>query len=175
MAYSGKGGAGTHVAYNMQRSGGGFRSGNINEQHFQLILARRGTTMDLTKYPIPLGSKMIFDLNRIQNSSGEILDGDMLEDEAKSMAQNTAIDKSRTELSHQVDNIENFNVQTAIGEPELIHVPIWFVHYVHKNVERVCGVEGVSCIVVNGDRPTVSLGLLGGKKNETAEQAAPPE
>jgi hypothetical protein len=175
MAMTSDNRADDRVARNVNRSNSGFRSGTINEQHHQLILARRGTTMDLTKYPIPLGGKMIFDLNQITNSGGEILDGDMLEPEAMSMAESTAIEGCRTNLLHQVDNLQNFNVQAQLGEPELVHVPIWMVHYIHKGVERVAAVDGITSTVVNGDRPTVSLGLLGGKSNETPEQAAPPE
>lgn len=164
--------AGMGVAYGGNT---GYSSGDINEQCFELILARRGTTLDLTKYPIPLDGKMIFDLNKIKTSGGEIHDGDMLEDEAKNKAKHIAVDNIRTDLSHRIDQISRFDVDTEVGEGELIHVPIWFVHYTHKGVERVCGVEGVACTVVNGDRPTVSLGLLGGKSEETAEQTKPPE
>jgi len=152
-----------------------YQSGHINEVCFELILARRGTTMDLTKYPIPLDGKMIFDLNKVKSQNAEILDGDMLEDEAKSKAEQTAIENIRMKISHDVDNITRFDVNPEIGEGELIHVPIWFVQYAHKGVERLCGVEGVSCSVVNGDRPTVSLGILGKGAEETPEQAKQPE
>ena len=155
--------------------GSQYQSGHINEQRFELILARRGTTMDLTKYPIPLDGKMIFDLNKIKSSNAEILDGDMLEDEAKHKAEHTAVDNIRTNLSHTVDNISRFDVNTQLGEGELIHVPVWFVHYNHNGVDRLCGVEGVSCSVVNGDRPTVSLGILGKGAEETPEQTRMPE
>ena len=150
-------------------------SGDINEQCFELILARRGTTMDLTKYPIPLDGKMIFDLNKLKSDNAEIMDGDMLEDEAKNKAEQTAVTNVRTDLSHKIDQISRFDVNTEVSEGELIHVPIWFVHYKHNGVDRVCGVEGVSCSVVNGDRPTVSLGILGKGAEETAEQSRPPE
>jgi hypothetical protein len=167
-------GAGSRVARDVSRGDRGYRSGPINEQFYQLILARRSTTMDLTKYKIPIEGKMIFDLNQIKTSGGEILDGDMQEQDAKSKAHATAIENCRMDLSHKIDDIQQFNVQASIGEGELIHLPIWFVHYVHKGVERVCGVEGVTGSVVNGNRPTVSMGILGGKSEETPEQAAPP-
>jgi len=160
--------------YNQSR-GPEYQSGTINEQRFELILARRGTTMDLTKYPIPLGGKMIFDLNKVKTQNAEILDGDMLEEEAKNKAQHTAVENIRMKISHDVDNITRFDANPHVGEGELIHVPIWFVNYSHKGVERVCGIEGVSCSVVNGDRPTVSLGILGKGAEETPEQARPPE
>jgi len=165
---------------NAGKRGGGratdeYHTGVINDQYHELILARRSTTMDLTKYPIPLASKAIFDLNKIKSTGGEILDGDMLEDEAKAKAEAVAIEKSRKDLSHKIDSIQRFDVRTNIGEGELIHVPVWLVHYIHKGVERVCGIEGVTCIAVNGERPTVSLGLLGKGSGETQEQIRPPE
>jgi hypothetical protein len=135
-------------------------SGVINDQYHQLILARRTTTMDLTKYPIPLSGKEIFHLSTIKSSGGELLDGDMLEDEAKTKAESDALEKSRKALSHRLDSISRLDIKAIIGEAELIHVPIWLVHYTHKGAERVCGVEGVTGLPVNGDRPTVSLGLL---------------
>ncbi|MEM0492454.1 MAG: hypothetical protein QXS02_00630 [Candidatus Thermoplasmatota archaeon] len=152
-----------------------YRSGVINDQYYELILARRSTTMDLTKYPIPLGGKAIFDLNKVKSTGGEILDGDMLEDEAKAKAEVSCVEKTRRKLSHQIDRIQRFDIKTEIGEGELIHVPIWLVHYIHKGIERVCGVDGVSCTPVNGDRPTVSLGILGKGKEATPEQEAAPQ
>jgi hypothetical protein len=135
-------------------------SGVIKDLYHELILARRSTTMDLTKYPIPLTGKEIFNLSSIKSTGGELLDGDMLEDEAKAKAEADATEKSRKALSHKLDSIQRFEVNTIIGEAELIHVPIWLVHYAHKGVERICGVEGVTGTPVNGDRPTISLGLL---------------
>jgi hypothetical protein len=140
-------------------------NGVIDDQYHELILARRSTTMDLTKYPIPLTGKEIFNLSTIKSTGGELLDGDMLEDEAKTKAEADAIERSRKALSHTLDSIQRFDVKTIIGEAELIHVPIWLVHYTHKGVERICGVEGVTGIPVNGDRPTISLGFLS-KTNE---------
>jgi len=83
--------------------------------------------------------------------------------------------KIRRRLSHQIDRIQTFDIKTEIGEGELIHVPIWLVHYIHKGIERVYGVDGVSCTPVNGDRPTVSLGILCKGKEATPEQEAPPQ
>lgn len=143
-------------------------SGVIKDLYHELILARRSTTMDLTKYPIPLNGKEIFNLNTIKSTGGEILDGDMLEEEAKAKAETDAIEKSRKALCHKLDTIQRFEVNTIVGEAELIHVPIWLIHYTHKGMERVCGVEGVTGIPVNGDRPTISLGLLN-KTNEPVQ------
>jgi hypothetical protein len=143
-------------------------SGVIKDMYHELILARRSTTMDLTKYPIPLNGKEIFNINTMKSTGGELLDGDMLEDEAKAKAEADAVEKSRKALSHKLDSIQRFEIDTIVGEAELVHVPIWLVHYTHKGVERVCGVEGVTGIAVNGDRPTVSLGLLG-KTNVQAQ------
>jgi LSD1 subclass zinc finger protein len=159
-----------------RRRGPNYISGNINEMCFELILARRGTTMDLTKYPIPLDGKTIFDLNKIKTQNADILDGDMLENEAKDKAEHTAVDNIKTDVSHKVDQLTRFDCSAEIGEGELIHVPIWFVHYRHKGIDRVAGVEGVSATVVNGDRPTISIGILGkNQSEETAEQSAAPQ
>lgn len=145
-------------------------SGVIKDLHHELILARRSTTMDLTKYPIPLAGKEIFNLSTIKSTGGEILDGDMLEEEAKAKAEADAIEKSRKALSHKLDTIQRFEVNTIVGEAELVHVPIWLVHYTHKGAERVCGVEGVTGAPVNGDRPTISLGLLSKTNVQTQDE-----
>jgi hypothetical protein len=145
-------------------------SGIIKDIYHELILARRSTTMDLTKYPIPLDGKEIFNLSTIKSTGGEILDGDMLEDEAKAKAETDAVEKSRKTLSHTLDNIQRFEVTTIVGEAELIHVPIWLIHYTHKGTERVCGVEGVTGNPINGDRPTISLGLLNKTTVQTQDE-----
>jgi hypothetical protein len=137
-------------------------SGPISKQYYELMLARRASDIDLNQYEIPLQAKEIFAIGKIA-SDAEILNGDMLEEEAKAKADALAKEQVRKELSHQYDTIHSLNLNTALGEGELIHIPVWFVSYEHKGVNRIAGVDGITCKVVNGTRPTVSLGILGKK------------
>lgn len=147
-------------------AGGGQRgpaSGPISKQYYELMLARRASDVDLNQYQIPLQEKEIFTIGKIPQNA-EILNGDMLEEEAKAKADALGREQVRKELSHQYDTIHALNINTALGEGELIHIPVWFVSYEHKGVNRLTGVDGITCKVVNGTRPTVSLGILGKKK-----------
>ncbi|MDI6708756.1 MAG: hypothetical protein QME47_06715 [Candidatus Thermoplasmatota archaeon] len=149
-------------------AGGGQRgvaSGPISKQYYELMFARRASDIDLNQYQIPLQEKEIFAIGKIPQDA-EILNGDMLEEEAKAKADALAREQVRKELSHQYDTIHSLNLNTALGECELVHIPVWFVSYEHKGVNRLAGVDGITGKVVNGTRPTISLGILG-KKKET--------
>ena len=137
-------------------------TGPISKQYYELILARRASDIDLNQYQIPLVEKEIFAISKIPTNA-EILNGDMLEDEAKSKADAIAREQTRKEISHQYDTIHSLDINTTLGETELIHVPVWFVSYEHKGVNRIAGIDGVTGKVVNGTRPTISLGILGRK------------
>lgn len=154
------------IVHGMTTSGQrGPASGPISKQYYELMLARRASDIDLNQYQIPLQEKEIFTIGKLPDDA-EILNGDMLEEEAKAKADALGREQVRKELSHQYDTIHALNINTAVGEGELIHIPVWFVNYEHKSVKRVAGVDGITCKVVNGTRPTVSLGVLG-KKKET--------
>ncbi|MEW6069679.1 MAG: hypothetical protein AB1485_03600 [Candidatus Thermoplasmatota archaeon] len=137
-------------------------SGPISKQYYELMLARRASDIDLNQYQIPLQEKEIFAIGKIPTDA-EILNGDMLEEEAKAKADALAREQVRKELSHQYDTIHALNINTAVGEGELIHIPVWFVNYEHRGINRMAGVDGITGKVVNGTRPTISLGILGKK------------
>jgi len=169
MSTRGRNGGGALIGGTMvhgMTTGGqrGHASGPVSRQYYELMLARRASDIDLNQYQIPLQEKEIFAIGKIGDA--EILNGDMLEEEAKAKADAVGREQVRKELSHQYDTIHALNINTALGEGELIHKPVWFVNYEHKGVKRVAGVDGITCKVVNGTRPTVSLGVLG-KKKET--------
>ena len=168
MSTRGRSGGGALVGGTMTHgmtTGGqrGPASGPISKQYYELMLARRASDIDLNQYQIPVQEKEIFTIGKIP-ADAEILNGDMLEEEAKARADALGREQVRKELSHQYDTIHALNINTALGEGELIHIPVWFVSYEHKGVNRAAGVDGITCKVVNGTRPTVSLGVLGKKK-----------
>lgn len=171
MSTRGRSGGGMLVGGTMAHgmtTGGqrGPANGPISRQYYELMLARRASDIDLNQYQIPLQEKEIFTISKLPGDA-EILNGDMLEEEAKAKADALGREQVRKELSHQYDTIHALNINASLGEGELIHIPVWFVNYEHKGVKRVAGVDGITCKIVNGTRPTVSLGALGKKKEHT--------
>lgn len=154
------------VLHDMSTGGqSGQARGEISKQYYELMLARRASDIDLNQYQIPVEEKEVFVISKIPVDA-EILSGDMLEDEAKARADQLAREQVRREISHQYDTIHALDLNTTSGEDELVHIPIWFVTYEHRGVYRIAGVDGITGNVVNGTRPTVSLGILGKKKEE---------
>lgn len=154
------------VLHDMSTGGqSGQTSEEISQQCYELMLARRASDIDLNQYQIPLEVKEVFVISKIPVDA-EILSGDMVEDEAKAKADELAREQVKKEILHQYDRIHTLNLDTTLGEGELVNIPIWFVSYEHRGVNRIAGVDGITGNVVNGTRPTVSLGILDKKKEE---------
>jgi len=90
MSTRGRSGGGALIGGTMvhgMTTGGqrGPASGPISRQYYELMLARRASDIDLNQYQIPLQEKEIFAIGKIP-SDAELLNGDMLEEEAKAKA-----------------------------------------------------------------------------------------
>ena len=57
----------------------------------------------------------------------------------------------------KVDNLQSCSTNVMIGEGELVHAPIWFVHYSLKGENYVILIDGSEGKVLGGGRPMFKL------------------
>ncbi|RJS78299.1 hypothetical protein CW711_05375 [Candidatus Bathyarchaeota archaeon] len=95
--------------------------------------------------------KFPFDLGRVP-SDAEFFNTE-LNEEAKDKVKTEVEIKQRELVSGEVDTIETCH--TRVGEGELLHTPVWFVHY--KISERGYAVDVDGSKVLGGGRPLIKL------------------
>lgn len=53
--------------------------------------------------------------------------------------------------------MESCDVNVVLGEAELVHAPVWFIHYTLKGENYVKGVDGCEGKVLGGGRPLFKI------------------
>lgn len=78
-----------------------------------------------------------------------ILNGDVGEEDAKYQAR-ALVDQLQSDRAHrEYHSIQQIKTEMDIGEPELLHVPIWFAKYDHKGKKIVLIVDGHNGELIN--------------------------
>ena len=136
-------------------SGGGFAGGQGNQRAYQMdndynfpIVALKALTEYQPKdYQFSLDGRVIFDETKVKGM--KVLNGDVGEDIAKSQAK-TLLDQLQADKAHAAHHmVQQISTQSDIGEAELLHAPVWFVRYDHKNGKIVLVVDGNSGGLIN--------------------------
>jgi Double zinc ribbon len=139
--------------------GGGFGGGQGNRRAYQLdndynfpIVGLKALTEYQPKdYQFNLADRVLFDATKVKGM--KVLNGDVGEDVAKSQAK-TLVDQLQSEKAHAAHHmVQQINTESDVGEAELLHAPVWFARYDHKNGKIVLVIDGNSGGVIN------SLGL----------------
>ncbi|MGB9740836.1 MAG: hypothetical protein ACP5IM_06310 [Candidatus Bathyarchaeia archaeon] len=119
-------------------------------------LARRTIMSEINYYDVPAARKVPFDVGRIPPDA-EFLDVELNEEEAKAKIRAEVEEKERLIACGKVDTLETCNTNVAIGEAELVHAPVWFVHYTLKGENYVVAVDGCEGKVLGGGRPLFKI------------------
>ncbi|MEM3357220.1 MAG: hypothetical protein QW166_05265, partial [Candidatus Bathyarchaeia archaeon] len=120
-------------------------------------LARRTMISEINYYDVPAARKIPFDAGRIPPDA-EFLNIELNEEEAKAKIKAEVEAKERLIACGKVDTLEICNTSIVIGETELVHAPIWFVHYTLKGENYVIAVDGCEGKVLGGGRPLFKIG-----------------
>lgn len=129
----------------------------IQLQYNLPIVAVRG----FTKYQPDDGFQF-----QVQNKHGfdkrksggvEVMSGDIAEAEAKQQAAALAQKFAEREARKRVDTLESIQVYPTALDGELLHAPVWFMSYAHKGKPMFILVDGHTGVVMDGERPSVSL------------------
>lgn len=121
------------------------------------VVAVRGYTKYQPKegFQFQLQSKMGFD--KRQTGGVDVQSGDIAEAEAKAQASAFAYQLAEQEAKKRVDNLESIQVHPTTYDGELLHAPVWFMQYAHKEKQMFILIDGHSGQVMNGERPAFSL------------------
>jgi DNA-directed RNA polymerase subunit RPC12/RpoP len=115
-------------------------------------LARRTMISEINYYDVPAARKIPFDVGKIQQDA-EFLNIELSEEEAKAKIKTEVEAKERLIASGKVDTLQACNTSITLGEAELVHAPVWFVHYTLKEENYVIAVDGCEGKVLGGGRP----------------------
>jgi len=130
------GGQGTKRAYQMD-----------NDYDFPTIALKALTEYQPKDYQFKLDERTLFDQTKVKGI--KILNGDVGEEMAKNQAK-TMVDQLQSEKAHAAHHmIQQLSTQLDVGEAELLHAPVWFARYAHKNNNIVLVLDGNSGGVIN--------------------------
>jgi hypothetical protein len=135
--------------------GGGFAGGQGNRRayemdnnyNFPIIGLKALTEYQPRDYQFSLDGRVIFDETKVKGM--KVLNGDVGEDAAKSQAK-TLVDQVQSAKAHAAHHmVQQLSTESDLGEAELLHAPVWFVRYDHKNGKIVLVVDGNSGGLIN--------------------------
>ena len=143
------------VLGSMMSGGGGFGGGQGNRRAYQMdndynfpIVGLKALTEYQPKdYQFSLADRVIFDETKVKGM--KVLNGDVGEDVAKTQAK-TLVDQLQSEKAHAAHHmVQQLSTESDVGEAELLHAPVWFARYDHKNGKIVLVIDGNSGGVIN--------------------------
>lgn len=98
-------------------------------------------------YQFNLAERTLFDAAKVKGL--KVMNGDVGEDTAKYQAK-TMVDQLQAEKAHAAHHmIQQISTESDLGEPELLHAPVWFARYEHKGKKIVLVIDGNSSSVIN--------------------------
>jgi hypothetical protein len=139
----------------MMGGGGGFAGPQGNRKAFQMdndynfpIVGLKALTEYQPKdYQFKLDGRVLFDETKVKGM--KVLNGDVGEDIAKSQAK-TLVDQLQSDKAHAAHHmIQQISTESDLGDAELLHAPVWFARYDHKNGKIVLVIDGNSGGVIN--------------------------
>ncbi|MEM3627903.1 MAG: hypothetical protein QXJ11_06430 [Candidatus Bathyarchaeia archaeon] len=119
-------------------------------------LARRTMISEINYYDVPAARKIPFDVGKIP-SDVEFLNIELNEEEAKMKIKAEVEARERLIASGKVDTLETCSTSIVMGEMELVHAPVWFVHYTLGGENYVVAVDGCEGKVLGGGRPLFKI------------------
>lgn len=119
-------------------------------------LARKTMISEINYYDVPAARKIPFDVGKIP-SDAEFLNSELNQEEAKAKIRAEVDARERLIASGKVDTLQSCSTNVTAGEGELVHAPIWFVHYTLKGDNYVIVVDGCEGKVLGGGRPLVKF------------------
>ncbi len=113
-----------------------------NNYIFPVVGAKALMQYQPVEYEFELSSRVLFDASKLKGI--RVLNGDVGEETAKYQAK-TLVDQLQSKKAHErYHMIQQLNTQSDVGEPELLHAPIWFVRYDHSGQKIVLVVDANS-------------------------------
>jgi len=132
----GGGGQGTRRAYQMD-----------NDYNFPIVGLKALTDYQPKDYQFNLADRVIFDEAKVKGM--KVLNGDVGEEIAKSQAK-TLVDQLQSQKAHEAHHmVQQLTTESDVGDAELLHAPVWFARYDHKNGKIVLVIDANSGGLIN--------------------------
>ena len=141
----------TQYAGLFQRGGEKRVEGNLDKSLFWKVLGRRDSKFPVREYKIPLSAKVPFTIEEAVR--GEMLNGEIDEQEAKQVATTEIEDYMQMVASEQVDKFEIIETNVEFGATEFVHIPIWVIDFAFGGKSYSLMVEGTNGEVIWGEIP----------------------
>jgi len=116
------------------------------------ILARHSMIREINYYDVPAVRKIPFDTGRIP-SDAEFLNTEYQKEEGMQKVKAEVEARERDIACGKVDTLQSCSTNVIIGEGELIHAPVWFVHYCLKGENYTILVDGSEGKILGGGKP----------------------
>lgn len=129
--------------------GGNIRAYTLDHNYnYPVVAVKALSEYQPREYSFDLSKRVTFDSSKISKGI-KILNGDISEDSAKYEAK-TNVDQIQSAKVHaQHHMVRSINSQSDVSEPELMHIPVWFARFEHKNKKIVLVVDANSGGVIN--------------------------
>ncbi len=132
----GGGGQGNSRAYQMD-----------NDYNFPIVGLKALADYQPRDYQFNLADRVVFDVTKVKGI--KVLNGDVGEEVAKTQAK-TLVDQLQSQKAHSAHHmIQKLTTESDVGEAELLHAPVWFARYQHKNGKIVLVIDANSGGVIN--------------------------
>ena len=118
---------------------------------FWKVLGRRQSAFPVREYKVPLTAKVPFTLEEAME--GEMLNGELDEEEAKSIARQEIAEHMKGLLAEKVDRFESCETETRFGESEFVHIPVWLLEFKYNGKSYKLVIEGTNGEVLKGEIP----------------------
>jgi len=125
---------------------------SFSSHYIWIVLARKSAIAAINYYDVPTAKKIPFDVGKIP-SDAEFLKTELKQDEAKLKVKAEVENKERSTASGKVDTLHSCSVDVTVGDGELIHAPIWFVHYSLSGENHMILVDGSEGKILGGGKP----------------------
>ncbi len=142
----------------MQQKGNHSRrvSDSFSSHYTWTVIARNVSISEITYFNIPITKKIPFDVGKVPEDA-EFLNMELDEQEARDKTRAEVDAKERRHAASRVDSLYDCGCDIRLGDGELIHAPIWFVHYSLEGDNYQILVDGSEGKVLGGGRPIVKL------------------
>ncbi|MEM3671459.1 MAG: zinc ribbon domain-containing protein [Thermoprotei archaeon] len=129
--------------------GGGARKAYQLDQNYEypVVALKDLTEYQPKSYVFNMAARVLFDSSKTKGL--KVLNGDISEDVAKTQAK-TYVDQLQAQTAHsKYHMIQSIQTQVDVSDGELMHVPVWFIRYSHKNDEIVLVLDANTGGIIN--------------------------
>ncbi len=135
--------------------GGGFGGNNNIQAHtldnnynYPVVAVKALSQYQPREYSFDLSKRVTFDTSGLPKGI-RVLNGDVGEESAKYESK-AYVDQLQSKRAHEQHHmIRQLKTQSDVGDPELLHVPIWFAKFTHKDKAIIMVIDASNGGVIN--------------------------